>query len=145
MLDIDSSLLRALVIAAGIATFLVAAAGCGVPRVLRWREDLARLRPLNRQIFWTYSGYILCTNLCMAVLATFAPGLLLSGTPLAAAVSGYICVYWGARLVIQFVYYDRSDAPNGAVFEFAHYAFAAIFLYLTVVFGACCLANAGAP
>ncbi|MCZ6787552.1 MAG: hypothetical protein O7E54_10375, partial [Planctomycetota bacterium] len=98
-----------------------------------------------RQIFWTYSGYILCTNLGMAVLATFAPGWLLSGTPLAAAVSGYICVYWGARFVIQFVYYDRSDAPSGALYEFAHYSFAAIFLYLTIVFGVCCWTNASAP
>lgn len=131
----------AFVIAAGLALFLVAAAGCFVPRVLRWREDVARLRPLNRQVFWTYSGYILCTNLCMAALATFAPDWLLSGSPLAAAVSGYICVYWGARLVIQFVYYDRSDAPSGAFYELAHYAFAAIFLYLTLVFGACCWTN----
>lgn len=138
-------MLHGLVIAAGLALFGVAAAGCGVPRVLGWREDLARLRPLNRQIFWTYSGYILCTNLGMAVLATFAPGWLLSGTSLAAAVSGYICVYWGARFVIQFVYYDRSDAPSGALYEFAHYAFAAIFLYLTIVFGVCCWTNASAP
>ena len=137
--------MHVLVIVGGLLLFVVAAAGCGVPRVLRWREDLARLRPLNRQIFWTYSGYILCTNLGMAVLATFAPGWLLSDTPLAAAVSGYICIYWGARFVIQFVYYDRSDALRGAFYEFAHYAFAAIFLYLTLVFGACSWANASVP
>lgn len=137
-------MLRILVIVAGVGMFGIAAASAAVPRVLRWREDLAGLRSLNRQIFWTYSGYILGTNLCMASLATFAPGWLLAGTPLAAAVSGYVCVYWGARLVIQFAYYDRSEAPRGPLYEMAHYAFSAIFAFLTLVFGACCWTNLGA-
>jgi len=136
--------LAILVRVAGIATFGVAAAGAAVPRVLAWRADTARLRPLNRQIFWTYGGYILVTNACMAVLATFAPRWLLARTPLAAAVSGYIAAYWGARFVIQLVYYDRSDAPRGPLYDAAHYGFTAVFAYLALVFGACCWANLGA-
>lgn len=133
-----------LVVVAGIGMFGVAAASAAVPRILRWRTDVAQLRPLNRQIFWTYAGYILGTNLCLAMLATFAPGWLLAGTGLAAAVSGYACAYWGARLVIQFVYYDRSDAPEGALYEASHYGFSSIFAYLTFVFAWCCWTNLGA-
>ena len=82
-----------------------------------------------------HGGYILGTNLALAGLSTFAPGLLVDGSPLAAAVAGYVLAYWGARLVIQFVYYDRGSAPQGAFFDAAHWLFSLAFLYLTVVFG----------
>jgi hypothetical protein len=128
-----------LVVAAGVGQLVLVAASLAIPRALRWSEDLARLRPLTRQIFWTYAGYILTTNLAFGLVSTFAPGWLLDRTPLAGAVCGFIAAYWGARLLIQFAYFDRSDAPKGPHFAVGEAALVGLFVLLTVVYGSLAL------
>lgn len=121
---------------AGALLLGICAASLGVPRALRWREDIARLRPLNRQIFVTYSGYILATNLAQALLALLRPEWLVAGGGLAGGVSAYCALYWGARLAIQLFGYDRASAPQGALYEAAHWGFTAAFAAIALVFGA---------
>jgi hypothetical protein len=127
---------RSLVVAAGVGQLALAAASLAIPRVLRWSDDLARLRPLTRQVFWTYAAYIWVTNLAFGLVSACAPGWLLDRSPLAGAVCAYIAAYWGARLVIQFAYFDRTDAPRGAPFVLAEAALVGLFLFLTLVYGA---------
>jgi len=133
--------LRALVFLAGVGQIVLALASLAIPRVLRFREETAKLRPLLREMFWTYAGYILCTNLSFGLLSALAPEWLLDGSPLAAAVTGYITVYWAARLTIQFVYFDRSDVPPGAHVRLAEAGLVTLFVYLTVVYGLATAAN----
>jgi hypothetical protein len=133
--------LRALVFLAGVGQIVLALASLAIPRVLRFEEETAKLRPLLREMFWTYAGYILCTNLSFGLLSALAPGWLLDGSPLAAAVTGYIALYWGARVVIQFAYFDRSDAPPGAHVRLAEAGLVALFVYLTTVYGLALAAN----
>jgi hypothetical protein len=125
-----------LIILAGVSQLGIVTGSLAIPRVLRWREDLARLRPLTRQVFWTYAGYIWCTNLAFGLVSTFAPRWLLDHTPLAGAICGFIAIYWGARLVIQFTYFDRTDAPKGPLFSLAEAILVVLFLLLTLVYGA---------
>lgn len=126
---------RALVVAAGAGQLVLVVASLAIPRVLRWPEDLARLRPLTRQVFWTYAGYIWATNLSFGLVSAFEPGWLLDRSPLAGAVCGFIAVYWGARVVIQFAYFDRSDAPQDRRYALAEAALVALFVGLTLVYG----------
>ena len=128
-----------LVVAAGVGQLVLVAASLAIPRVLRWSEDLARLRPLTRQIFWTYAGYIWATNLAFGLVSACAPGWLLDRTPLTGAVCGFIATYWGARLVVQFAYFDRSDAPKGPLFAVGEAALVGLFVLLTVVYGSLAL------
>jgi len=51
-----------LIVAAGLGQLAIVLASIAIPRALHWREDLAALRPLTRQVFWTYAGYISTTN-----------------------------------------------------------------------------------
>jgi len=133
--------LRTLVLLAGVGQIVLSLASLAIPRVLRFREETAKLRPLLREMFWTYAGYILATNLSFGLLSALAPAWLLDGSPLAAAVTGFITVYWGARLVIQFAYFDRSDAPPGAHVRLAEAGLVTLFVYLTVVYGLATAAN----
>jgi hypothetical protein len=100
--------MNTLLVLSGAGFFLLSLAMLALPCVLDYRNELARVSPLIRQVFCTYSVYIWATNLCFGLLSAFAPGWLLDGSPLARAVCGYIAVYWGARIVLQFAYYDRS-------------------------------------
>ena len=126
---------RALLIAAGVGQLALAAGSLAIPKVLRWSDDVAKLRPLTRQVFWTYAAYIWTTNLAFGLLSALAPGWLLDGSPLAGAVAGFIAVYWGARVIIQFTYFDRSEAPKGLQFVLAEVALVALFVALTVIYG----------
>ena len=128
--------LRTLLIAAGLGQLTLAAASLAIPRVLGWREETARLGPLTRQVFWTYAGYIWSFHVCFGLLSLLAPEWLLDRTPLAAAVCGFIAVYWGVRLVLQFTWIDRRAAPRGRLFLVAEVALVALFVGLTAIYGA---------
>lgn len=128
--------MRTFLILAGLGQLVLAAGSLAIPRVMRWREDTATLRPLTRQVFWTYAAYIWATNVSFGLLSALAPGWLLDRAPLARAVSAYITLYWTARVGIQFFYFDRSAAPLGAVFKLAEVALVGLFVYLALVYGA---------
>lgn len=130
-----------LLCAAGVAQIVLAIASLAIPRVLRWSEQTAKLRPLTRQVFWTYAGYIWFSNLSFGLLSASLPASLIAGTPLAAAVTGFIALWWAARLVIQFAYFDRTDAPAGMQYRVAEAALILLFVALTLIYGAAALAN----
>lgn len=137
-----SSLLSPLILAAGIGQLVLAAASLAIPHVLRWREDAARLRPLTRQVFWTYAGYIWCTNASFG-LVSLHPAWLLELSPLAACVTGFIATYWSARVLIQFLYFDRSSAPSGWHIRLAEAGLVGLFVSLSLVYAAAMLLNLG--
>jgi hypothetical protein len=125
---------RELLVGAGVAQLVLVVASLAIPRVLNWKVDLANLRPLTRQVFWTYAGYIWVTNLSFGLISAMAPDLLLDRSPLAGLICSFIAVYWGARLVIQFAYFDRNDAPKGRFFVLAEVALVGLFIVLTIVY-----------
>jgi len=133
--------LESLVRLAGLGQLGLAAASTAIPSVLRWREGMAGLRPLLRQVFWVYAAYILGFHLAFGALSALAPGWLLDGSGLATALTGFIAAYWGVRLALQFLYLDRSDVPRGALFRVAEAVLVALFVFLTAVYGAALAAN----
>lgn len=127
--------LTLLLILAGLGQLGLAVGSLALPRILGWNEDTAKLRPLTRQVFWTYAAYIWVTNICFGLVSTFAPEWLLDRSPLARAVTGFITAYWASRLAVQFLYFDRSAAPPGAIYKFGEVSLVGLFIYLTAVYG----------
>jgi hypothetical protein len=134
--------LPTLIVLAGLGQLALALGSLAIPRILGWREDTAKLKPLTRQVFWTYAGYIWATNVSFGVLSVAAPRALLAGG-LAAAVAGFITAYWLARVVIQFTYFDRSSAPPGAMVKLGEIALVALFVGLVLVYGCATLVALG--
>jgi hypothetical protein len=127
--------MKSLLIVAGLGQLALALGSLGLPRILRWSEDTRKLRPLTRQVFWTYAAYIWVTNVCFGVVSVLAPDRLLDGSPLARIVTGYITAYWGARLLVQLCYFDRSERPPGAIYRAAEGMLVALFVFLTALYG----------
>ena len=136
--------LKTLVFFAGVGQLCLVIVSLVIPRVLRWGEDVAQLRPLTRQVFWTYAAYIWCTNLFFGIVSVTMPAELVSGSPVSSALSGFIAIYWGARVGIQFAYFDRSDAPQGLVFVVGEWLLVGLFIILTAVYGWAAWVNIGA-
>ena len=127
--------MRELLILAGLSQLALATGSLAIPSILGWRADTAKLRPLTRQVFWTYAAYICATNLAFGLISTLAPEALLDGSLLARSVAGFVCAYWGARVLVQFALYDRGDAPSGAFFRLAEGVLVALFLGWTLLYG----------
>ena len=127
--------MRTLLMLAGFGQLALALGSLAIPHILGWLEETAKLRALTRQVFWTYATYIWATHVSFGLVSTLAPERLLDGSPLARLVAGYITVYWGARLLIQFFYFDRSAAPPGALYTAAEVALVSLFVFLTGVYG----------
>jgi hypothetical protein len=127
--------MKTLVVCAGLGQLGLVGASAIIPRLLHWREEISKLRRLTQTVVTTYAFYIMGTNLAFGLLSTLKPEWLLDGSGLARSVAGFIAVYWGVRLVLQFTYYDRKDAPSGAVFRLAEAALAALFLFCACVYG----------
>ena len=126
--------MRALILLAGWSQLALAAGSLLIPRTLGWREDTARLKPLTRQVFWTYAAYIWVTNIGFGLLSVLGADQLLTAAPLARALCAFAAAWWGARLGVQFFYFDRSATPPGAIYRLAEAALVALFIFLTGVY-----------
>lgn len=119
---------------AGLAQLVLVLGSLPIPGVLQWRLELAKVQPLIRQMFWTYAGYILITNLCFGLLSFFVAGDLLNGSRLAMLLSGFIAVYWISRVLIQFFYFDRTSFPKGPWHKAAEILLTTLFISLSLVY-----------
>jgi len=127
--------MRFLLQTAGLGQLLLAFGSLLIPRILHWPEDLAKLKTLTRQVFWTYALYIWSTNIFFGAMSLFAADWLLDSSPATRALTGYIAAYWGVRLGAQLFYLDRSAAPPGLIFKVAEVALVLLFTFLTLVYG----------
>lgn len=126
-------LIEVALILAGLAQLGIASSSVFIPRLLGWREETKLLRPLTRQVFWTYAVYILAINTSFGLLSLLAPHLLLDGSTLARVVCLFIAAYWTSRLMLQFVVFDRSVTVR-PLFRFAEAMYVCAFAYLAVVY-----------
>ena len=112
---------------AALLQLLVAAANVPAKRILSLETDLAKLTPMVRQIYRVQHAYIVGL---LVFFAAISP-LLASRGPLAAALSGMLALFWGARLLVQRLYYDplvrRRHRAADVFFTLVFSALAAIF------------------
>jgi len=85
-------------------------------------------------MFWTYAGYILATNLSFGLISTYANTELINGSLLAKGLTLFIGIYWLARIALQFLYFDKTDAPNGLVYTMGEIALVFSFALFTFTY-----------
>jgi len=117
--------------AAGFRQLLIASANFFAPRVLHYRENLARVSPMVREVFIVQNVYIVLVllgtgGLCFAFGADLA-----GGSRLGRCLSGFLAVFWGLRVPIQLFCYDRATRRRYPVFDLL---FLSAFVYLSGVF-----------
>lgn len=131
----DHATLETLVRLAGVGQLILVAVSPAIPRALGWRDEIGRsLRPLTRQVFWTWAAYIWLTHMAFGMLSAFGAALLTDSSPLARLVCGFIATWWSARIVIQFTYFDRSAAPPGRIYKLAEPGLVLLFVSLASVY-----------
>jgi hypothetical protein len=119
---------------AGVLLLLLAAIHPLMPKELGWKEDLAKLTLVNRQVFLVHVGFIVLMLILMGALALFYAGELAAPGRLARAILGGLAVFWGLRLLTQQLVYDRSLWRGNPRYTAVHIAFTLLWTYLTAVF-----------
>ena len=137
----NTDTIKIVIILCGLAHILLCAASLYIPKALKWETHLSKLQPLLRQMFWTYAGYILAINFCFGVLSVFGSSEMLNGSFLAKGITLFIGAYWFVRVIIQFFYFDKSEAPKGILFVIAEVALVAMFLMFTISYFAAFIIN----
>lgn len=107
-----------------------------VPRRFHWREEMARLSLLNRQIFEAHAVFLVLTlGLFSALLLTCGEALL-EPTRLSRAMLIGLTIFWSLRMVMQWGFYSPAIWRGHRFNTAMHYLFSAIWIYVSSVFAA---------
>jgi len=122
---------------AGLMHFGILFASAMVPQVLDWRADLRKLHPLTRQLVWVHGAFIVLTIVALGTIATInAPVLASSKAMLPRSVCAFIAIFWGTRLVLQFVFFDPAPIlRNRRGLRIGYHALTIVFLFIVASFG----------
>ncbi len=121
---------------AGIGHFCVLLASFQVPHHLGWKEDLPKLRPFNRKLMWVYGGFTVLTIAAFGAMTLTLHDEFLRGDRAAAVLAAFIAVYWTARILVDFLYYESADWPKGRHFAVGHFMLNALFFALALTYWA---------
>lgn len=117
---------------AGGLQLAIAAANLPLARILRFREEHARLSPLVRQIHEVHHAYTAGVLVLFAAVSLTFPSEI-AGSALGRFLAGAIAIFWGARAVVQRTFYDRATLRRHRA---ADWGFTLVFVFLAAVYAA---------
>lgn len=103
------------------------------PRYFEWKEELARLSLINRQMMKVHSFFIALTVFLLGLLCLTSPTEL-SGTDLGRKISLGIGVFWTARLAIQLLGYSTRLWRGKSFATLVHVILTVTWIYFSMVF-----------
>ena len=126
--------LAMLIFVAGLAQFGILTASALVPIRLNWRQELQALPRLQRQMYWVYGGYVVLSIIAFGLISTFNSAELAAGGGLARAFCGYVAVFWGIRLSLQWVF-DVEEHLTAWWLRWGERTLTVLFTLFTMVYG----------
>ena len=119
---------------AGLAQLVMVGIGAMAPKLLDWGKHFTGLPVIIRQMYWTYGGYILATNLFYGILCLGFPEILIAQNGGAIAFCLYLLLFWLGRIVIQFTYFDRTALGTGRWMPWCEAGMVAVLLFLNATY-----------
>jgi hypothetical protein len=116
---------------AGVVQASDVLANVAIPAKIGSRENLARVSPIIRQIFWSHWFFIALVLLFFSALCFLFAPFLAGGTPPGRFVSGALAVFWFLRTLTQLLWFDREFRRRH---RFADLAFIISSALLAVIF-----------
>jgi hypothetical protein len=126
--------LPTLIFLAGLGQLGVLVASALVPFQLKWKTELAILSRLHRQMYWVYGGYVVLAIFAFGLISLFNASELASGSGLARGVCGYIAVFWGIRLALQWIF-DVKEHLSAWWLRLGYYVLTILFASFTLLYG----------
>lgn len=130
----NKELLKTFILLCGFGHIILSIASTVIPKALHWNTELKKLPPLLRQMFWTYAAYILVINASFGIVSIIGTDDLINKSFLSKSITLFIGMYWLARIIIQFTYFDKTNAPKGIIFTLGEVALVIVFILFTLVY-----------
>jgi hypothetical protein len=121
---------------AGVMQLAIMAANFVLPRRLRCRENLSRVSPMIRAIFFVHWLYIVLVLGIFTSLCFWFASELAGASRLGRFLSAFMAGFWLLRVPIQLFFYDPEIRRQNRL---ADVTFLLTFSYLGVVFSAAAL------
>ena len=112
-----------------------------VPGRFHWREEMARLSLVNRQIFQAHTVFIVLTIAMFSVLLLTSAETLLEPTRLSRLVLGGLTIFWGVRMLMQWFFYSPAIWRGDRLHTVMHGVFSVAWVYITATFATALWAN----
>ncbi len=129
-----NELLPQLIFAAGIAQLGILVASALVPFQMDWKNELASLPRLHRQLYFIYGGYVVLGIITLGVTSLLYSRELAAGAGVARAFCVYATLFWGIRLSLQTVLDARPFLTRWWL-KVGYYTLTVLFAAITTVFG----------
>jgi hypothetical protein len=107
-----------------------------VPRRFHWREELARLSLLNRQVFQAHAIFLVLTLALFSALLLTCSDALLEPTRLSRAILIGLTIFWTLRMLMQWGFYSPAIWRGHRFNTAMHCLFSALWVYVSGVFAA---------
>src|SRR6478672_8674662 len=118
----------------GAAQLSILVASSLVPFKLKFKQDLAVLPTLHRQLYWTYGGYVVMGIIVLGVICLTCADELAAGSRLARAVCIYGALFWGIRVSLQAVFVVKPHLTAWWLTA-GYHTLTVLFLFITIVYG----------
>lgn len=105
-----------------------------VPRRFHWRDEMARLSLVNRQIFEAHAVFLVLTLALFSALLLTCSDALLEPTRLSRAILIGLTIFWSLRLMMQWGFYSPEIWRGHRFNTTMHYVFSALWVYVSGVF-----------
>ena len=102
---------------AAVLQLLILIASASTPRVLDWRTNIAAFDPFLRKLFWVYGAFIVMVIIAFATLTFLHADAMAAHEPVARSLCVFIAIFWGARLIVQFVVFDTNSVVATALYR----------------------------
>ncbi len=104
-------------------------------RYFKWKQELAPLSLLTRQVFQVHGFFIALSVAMIGVCSLFYTSALLSSGDLSRVVLTGFLVFWLSRLVIQLFVYDPAIWRGRRFYTFMHVLFSIFWIYVVLTYG----------
>ncbi len=129
-----SELLPTLITVGGIGQLCVLIASALVPFRLNWRQELASLSSLHRQMYWVYGGYVVLSIIAFGLISLLNAHELAAGSGLARGFCLYVAIFWGNRMALQTVF-DVKEHLTAWWLRLGYHSLTVLFVFLTALYG----------
>lgn len=135
--------MKSLILIAAALHFVILIASALTPWVLDWRRALSGLHPFLRRLFWVYGAFIVWTIIGFGTLTFRFADQLGAGEPVARGLAGFIALFWGLRLAVQFFVFDPTPFLTNGFLKLGYHGLTLVFIYFTGLYAFIALGRFG--
>jgi len=117
----------------GIILMLLAFVHIIFPKYFNWKKELQSLSLINNQMMYVHTFFVALIVFLMGVLCICCSDDIIN-TKLGKQLAFALFIFWGIRLIFQFLVYSPK-LWKGKLFETViHISFSALWIYFTTIF-----------